>query len=168
MARFKARKVKKGFFEIQGLEEFIEAKFAEVKRALAGAGKKISASAKKAVKATRKPARAAAKPAAAQPIDQLIAALARHPRRAALVRAGKQKDQLLRSLVPLYLARSLGIEVNSGLISRFWKLQGVKYAPPNAAKALRQHVGYARQTRSGRQITPHGVQYVETALRQAA
>jgi len=167
MAQFKARKVKKGFFEILGLEEFIEAKVAEVRRALAGAKGKLSPKKAKAKKKAKKSPRPAAK-TGVLPIDQLSQALARHPRRAGLVRAGKQKDQLLRSLVPLYLARPLGLEVNSGLISRFWKLQGVKYAPPNAAKALRNHAGYAKQTKAGRLISPNGVKYVESALRKAA
>lgn len=167
MAQFKARKVKKGFFEILGLEEFIEAKVAEVRRAFAGATGKLAPQKAKAP-AKKKAPRAAAKSDGVQPIDQLAEALARHPRRAGLVRAGKKKDQLLRSLVPLYLARTLGLEVNSGLTSRFWKLQGVKYAPPNAAKALRNHPGYAKQTKAGRIISPNGVKYVEAALRGAA
>jgi hypothetical protein len=162
MAQFKARKVKKGFFEILGLEEFIEAKVAEVRRAFAGAKGKLAK--KQASSAVPVKTKSAQKSDGAQPIDLLAEALARHPRRAGLVRAGKKKDQLLRSLVPLYLARSLGLEVNSGLTSRFWKLQGVKYAPPNAAKALRNHPGYAKQTKAGRVISPNGVKYVEAAL----
>ncbi len=152
MAVFKARKLKKGLFEILGLEEFIEAKLQALKKTVAPV--------------KQAPARPASREAT--PFDKLVAAMEKHPRRADLVRAGKEKDQLLRSLVPLYLARNLGIEVNSGLISRFWKHYGVKYAPPNAAKALRMHVGYARQTKAGRQITPNGVKYVEAALERAA
>lgn len=168
MASFKARKVKKGMFEIQGLEEFIEARLEKLKSAL----KTGLSGAKKAVKKTRATvkrvqARAAAKksPATAKhPLKLVLAALAKHPRRDELVRAGKQKDQLLRSLIPLYVARSLDVEVTSGIMSDFWRANGVKYLAPNAAKALREHVGYARQTKGGRQITPNGVKYVESKL----
>lgn len=103
-----------------------------------------------------------------QALEKLLAAFAQHPRKDELARAGHEKDQLLRSLIPLYVARSLGIDVSSVAISRFWKEQGIKYAGPNAAKALRQHVGYARNTAIGRQITPNGVKYVEAALAKAS
>jgi hypothetical protein len=103
-----------------------------------------------------------------QALEKLLGAFAQHPRRQELARAGQEKDQLLRSLIPLYVAQSLEIDVSSVAISRFWKEQGVKYAGPNAAKALRQHVGYARNTAVGRQITPNGVKYVEAALAKAS
>ncbi len=166
MARFKARKVQKGFFEIEGLEEYIESKLAGLMQAHRPSGRK--ATVKKPKRAKRPVRRAVKKPAGVPPLQTLTAALKRHPRRAALVRAGKQKNQLLRSLVPLYVSRTLGIAVNSGLISKFWAAHGVRYAPPNAAKALRQHTGYARLTKIGRQITSNGIRYVESALRKAA
>ncbi|MEW6429999.1 MAG: hypothetical protein AB1730_00715 [Myxococcota bacterium] len=154
---------KNGKLEIHGLEAFIEKKFAEFKKALglAQGGKKASSKKKKAP--AKEGARGAAK--SADPLDQLLAALAAHPKGAQLAKAGKQKDQLLRSLIPLYLARSLdGVAISSGTTSRFWAHHGVKYAAPNAAKALREHVGYARRTAKGPQITPNGVKYVDAAL----
>lgn len=164
---FKARKVKKGLFEILGLESFIETKLSEIKKSLGvrdtrPVGKKVEKS-KKVV-----PARAlktAAGPKAPDALDQIIEALESHPRRADLVKLGKEKDQLLRSLVPLYVAQKLKVEITSGVMSRFWRMHNVKYAAPNAAKALRNHVGYARATKLGRQITPNGVRYVEQALK---
>lgn len=153
---------KNGKLEIHGLEAFIEKKFAEFKKALGLAGGKSAA------KKASKPAKSAKKPEpakAATPLDQLLGALSSHPKGAALAKAGKQKDQLLRSLIPLYLARELdGVEISSGTTSKFWAKQGVKYAAPNAAKALREHVGYARRTAKGPQITPNGVKYVEGVL----
>ena len=148
MALFKVRKAKNGFFEIHGLEKFIESKLAQLKSQF---GKSA-----KPTKVTR--------PALESPLDLIEKALTKNPRRALLLRAGVQKDQLLRSLVPLYLARTIDAEVNSGIISRFWKLHGVSYATPNAAKALREHVGYARVKGNGRQITPNGIKYVEDQL----
>ena len=159
MTGFKARKLKKGLFEILGLEEFVEAKLAELRTALSPRRASVNVSKGK----LRAPAAKHTDGLAA-----LKAALLKHPRRAELVAAGKRKDQLLRSLVPLYLARALEIEVNSGLISRFWKVQGVSYAPPNAAKALRNHVGYARPSKTGQRITPNGVRYVEAHLARKA
>ena len=99
-------------------------------------------------------------------VEQLLAALHGHPRQQELISAGKQKDQLVRSLIPLYLARSLDadFEVTSGTTSRFWGELGVTYAAPNAAKALRLHGGYAQDTQKGKAITPRGVQYVEEML----
>lgn len=152
---FKARQLKKGWFEIVGLEGYIEERLHKALRTLKGQGK-----------AAKKPARAAkAARAPASAVDTLVSALDKHPRKAELLRAGRtQKDQLLRSLVPLYLARNQSVEVTSGHTSKFWSLYGVKYAAPNAAKALREHVGFARLTRAGRQITPNGVKYVEAAM----
>jgi hypothetical protein len=98
------------------------------------------------------------------PLTQLLAALEAHPKRSSLVKAGREKDQLLRSLIPLYLAQPLLVEVSSGTTSRFWAKQGVKYAAPNAAKALREHEGYSKRTATGPRITPTGVKYVEAAL----
>jgi len=156
---FKATSGKSGRIEIHGLEAFIEKKLAEFKKALGLAAKKVAPKKKPAAKA----AKAAGQ--AATPLDQLLRVLASHPKGAQLARAGKQKDQLLRSLIPLYLARSLnGVEISSGTTSKFWAKHGVKYAAPNAAKALREHVGYARRTAKGPQITPNGVKYVEAAL----
>lgn len=109
----------------------------------------------KRVKATRR---------RADPLSQLLEVLETHPKRAGLVEAGRLKDQLLRSLIPLYLAQPLSVPVSSGTTSRFWAKQGVKYAAPNAAKALREHEGYARRTSTGPRITPAGVEYVEAAL----
>ena len=58
-----------------------------------------------------------------------------------------------------------GVEVSSGTTSKFWAEHGVSYAAPNVAKALREHVGYARRSaKGGPQITPNGIKYVEQAL----
>lgn len=173
---FKAKKVKKGFFEVHGIEEFIEARIREL-QAMLGLGGKAAPKALAPVTAAPAPkkkvtkAKAAKKPAptpAAQPLTALaliLDALAQHPKKADVVKAGKAKDQLLRSLIPLYLVRHhANVEVTSGATSNFWKANGVKYAAPNAAKALREHVGYAKATKNGRVITPNGVKYVEAAL----
>lgn len=103
-----------------------------------------------------------------QAVNQLMEALKAHPRYEELRSAGKLKDQLVRSLIPLYLARAvaLDMEVTSGTTSRFWGELGVTYAAPNAAKALRLHAGYAQDTKKGKAITPKGVQYVEEALKR--
>lgn len=156
---FKAQ-LKKDFIDIHGLEEFIERKVQQVMKAL---GLSVGAS----KKAGAKKVKAATKKAVAAPVDalgQVLAALESHPKKAALVKAGKQKDQLLRSLIPLYVARAHSIEVSSGVTSKFWAGFGVKYAAPNAAKALREHVGYARRTKNGNQITPNGIKYVDAVL----
>jgi hypothetical protein len=153
---FKATSGKSGL-EIHGLEAFIEKKFTEFKKALGLAARKIAP--KKKAAAKKAPAKKSA-----TPLDQLMGALASHSKGAQLARAGKQKDQLLRSLIPLYLARNLGVEISSGTTSKFWARHGVKFAAPNAAKALREHVGYARRTAKGPQITPNGVKYVEAAI----
>lgn len=99
-------------------------------------------------------------------VGRLVEALKAHPRQEELITAGRQKDQLVRSLIPLYLARAAetDVEVTSGTMSRFWGELGVTYAAPNAAKALRLHAGHAQDTRKGKVITPRGVQYVEEAL----
>jgi hypothetical protein len=159
---FKASKAKSGLFEIHGLEAFIEK---QVALAVAGFKKAfgVTGGAKKrpAAKAARKaaPAKATAK----DPLSQLLANLDSHPKKAGLIKAGKQKDQLLRSLIPLYVAK--GVEVSSGTTSKFWAKHGVTYAAPNVAKALREHVGYARRgAKGGPQITPNGIKYVEQAL----
>jgi hypothetical protein len=164
---FKARKLSSGLVEVVGLETFIEQKIASWAKKLGfggapAAGKKV---AKKSVKA---PAAKAAK-ATPSTVQHLMAKLDAHPKRAALVKAGKLKDQLLRSLIPLYLAQKLtNMEITSGDTSEFWKLHGVKFLAPNAAKALREHVGYARRTKFGPQITPNGIKYVEAALKGAS
>jgi hypothetical protein len=100
----------------------------------------------------------------AEAVEAVVSAFAKHPKKSQLIKAGKSKDQLLRSLVPLYVARGLKTPVNSGLISRFWGKQGVRYAAPNAAKALRKHPGYTKAGKNGPQITAHGIKYVENAL----
>jgi hypothetical protein len=163
---FKASKGKSGLFEVHGIEEFLEKKLAELRKALGLGG---AASPKKAVKKSqpKKPANVK-KPATAVPTDpaaQLLKALDGNAKKAALIKAGKQKDQLLRSLIPLYVARNVNAEVSSGVTSKFWAKFGVKYAAPNAAKALREHGGYSKRTKNGNQITPNGVKYVESALK---
>lgn len=159
---FKASKLGKGVFEVHGLEAFIEKKIAELRHALGleGSPKKAKSKGKKPAKAAKAPA---VKPAGVDPLAQLLAETAAHPKRAALIKAGKQKDQLLRSLIPLYVTKG-GYEITSGTTSKFWAKHGVTYAAPNAAKALREHVGYARRTAKGLQITPNGTRYVEQAL----
>lgn len=150
---FKARKLQNGQFEIVGLESFIKSLIARV------AGKF-----RRTAPAPRKAAARKARPADPT-LHQLLEALHRHPKRGApLIRLGNQKDQLLRSLIPLYVARKHDLHLSSGAISRFWAMHGVKYAQPNAAKALREHVGYARLDAKARQITPNGIRYVEAAL----
>lgn len=169
---FKARKGKQGF-EVHGIEEFIEKKLNELRRALGVEAKKVANEARKigkVVKARTNAVRKAVKkaagrtPVAAAPFEQLVKALEAHPKRDALVKAGKQKDQLLRALIPLYVGRGIAGEVSSGATSKLWAKYGVKFAAPNAAKALREHVGFARRTKNGPQITPNGVKYVEAAL----
>jgi hypothetical protein len=147
-------------------------------KAKKGAAKKAAAkkapAAKKAASARKKSAakKAPAAKKAAQPGEDAVAllenALRAHARHKDLVSAGKEKDQLLRSLIPLYLAKALDVEVTSGTTSRFWSGQGVTYAAPNAAKALRLHAGYAQDTKKGKAITAKGVRYVEDALNQSA
>jgi hypothetical protein len=110
------------------------------------------------------PAKKAPPRKVAEPVAQLLAALDVHPQRAALLRAGRGKDQLLRSLIPLYLAQGLDVDVTSGTVTKLWARHGVKFAAPNAAKALREHDGYSRRTSAGPLITPNGVKYVEDAL----
>ncbi len=170
---FKASKMKKGLFEVHGIEAFIvntigrllgHKPAAPAKAAPKKATRVKAAPAKKAA-AKKTSSAAASKAATAAALPQLVSALNKHPKKGALIKAGKtHNDQLLRSLIPLYLAQKLGVEVTSGTTSQFWGSQGVKYLAPNAAKALREHVGYARQTKTGRQITPNGVKYVEAAL----
>ena len=157
---FKASKAKSGLFEIHGLEAFIEKKFAELKKAF-GAVTKGASKKRPAAKASQKaPAK---KVSNKDPLAQLLANLDAHAKKAGLIKAGKQKDQLLRSLIPLYVAK--GVEVSSGTTSKFWAKHGVTYAAPNVAKALREHVGYARRSaKGGPQITPNGIKYVEQAL----
>jgi len=164
---FKASKSKSGLFEIHGLEAFIEKKVAEVRSAL-GLSAKTPAPAKKAAKPAKKAAAPAKKSdAKADPLAQLISALDGNGKKAALIKAGKQKDQLLRSLIPLYVAKG-AFEVSSGTTSKFWSKHGISFAAPNVAKALREHVGYARRTAKGPQITPNGTKYVEQALKSKA
>ena len=159
---FKAFKAKSGLFEIHGLEAFIEQKFAELKKAFGGASKPAP---KKAPAKKSAPAKKVS--VEKDPLAAVLKSLDAHPKKVALIKAGKQKDQLLRSLIPLYVARG-GVEVSSGVTSKFWAKQGIVYAAPNAAKALREHVGYARRTAKGPQITPNGIKYVEQALSRKA
>ena len=167
---FKAQQVKKGFFDIHGLEDFVERKVHDVMQALGLSGKtpaKAAAPAKKAPPAKKATAKKVA-PVKAESGDALgtvLTALDGHAKKASLIKAGKQKDQLLRSLIPLYIARNVNAEVSSGVTSKFWAKFGVKYAAPNAAKALREHGGYSKRTKNGNQITPNGVKYVESALK---
>lgn len=145
--KFKARMHKGGFIEIVGLEEYLKK---ALKTPAAGGKGSKGKSAKKA------------EPSGA--LEKVLAAWNSHPKKHAFAKAGKLKDQLLRSLIPLYLVRKHDLEITSGVMSKFWGKHGVKYQAPNAAKALREHVGYARQTKTGRQITPNGVRYVEAAI----
>jgi hypothetical protein len=166
---FKAQQLKKGHFDIHGLEEFVERKVHEVMVALGISAKGKAPAAKPSrAKAKAPPAKKAQAPAPkGAPADALavvLAALEAHPKKAALVKAGKQKDQLLRSLIPLYVLRDGSVEITSGVTSRFWAKFGVTFAAPNAAKALREHAGHAKRTKAGNQITPAGVKYVEAAL----
>jgi hypothetical protein len=141
-----------------------------VKRTPARTAKAAKSAAPKAAAKKASPARAGTKAPRAQSsqaVTQLVDALKGHPQQKDLVTAGQQqKDQLLRSLIPLYLARALNLEVTSGTTSRFWGTFGVSYAAPNAAKALRMNAGYAQETRKGKAITSKGVRYVEQALKQ--
>ncbi len=169
---FKAQQVKKGFFDIHGLEDFVERKVHDVMQALGLTGKTPAKAAKKAAPAkpaaAKKVAAKKAAPVKAESGDALgtvLTALDGHAKKASLIKAGKQKDQLLRSLIPLYIARNVNAEVSSGVTSKFWAKFGVKYAAPNAAKALREHTGYSKRTKNGNQITPNGVKYVESALK---
>lgn len=164
---FKAQQVKKGFFDIHGIEDFVERKVHEVLKALGLAGKTPAPKAAPAKKAVTKKAAPAPKAVKVETDDALavvLSALESNSKKVALIKAGKQKDQLLRSLIPLYIARSSSAEVSSGVTSKFWAKHGVKYAAPNAAKALREHTGYSKRTKNGNQITPNGVKYVEAAL----
>jgi hypothetical protein len=120
-------------------------------------------------KVAKKPAPKAApakKAAPADPLAALLSALDGHAKRAALIKAGKQKDQLLRSLIPLYVGQKLGVDISSGTTSKFWAKHGVKFAAPNAAKVLREQKGYATRSGSTVQITKNGVSYVEAALKK--
>lgn len=87
------------------------------------------------------------------------------------VQAGKRnKDQLLRALVPLFLSvqtglPALGLRITSGDTEKFWKSQGVKFQAPNVARALREHVGYSRRTKTGLLITPNGLRYVAASVK---
>ena len=130
---FKAQQVKKGFFDIHGLEDFVERKVHDVMQALGLSGKTPAKAAKKAAP-VKKPAKTATAkkvaPVKAESGDALgtvLTALDGHAKKASLIKAGKQKDQLLRSLIPLYIARNVNAEVSSGVTSKFWAKFGVKY-----------------------------------------
>ena len=127
------------------------------------------AAAPRSKKAVAPPAPKAPAPSAAsagEAVGALVGALRAHPRHQELLAAGQRKDQLLRSLIPIYLARSVDadVEVTSGVTSRFWGELGVTYAAPNAAKALRLNTGFTQDTKKGRTLTAKGVKYVEAAL----
>jgi len=158
---FKLQKLKGGFFQIIGLEAFVQRRLEAMQRT-ARLGPPKAKAARKPLVSVRT-ARIAG-PKAPSPLDVLVTALEAHPRRVDLIKAGKKKDQLLRSLIPLYLVRS-GSGISSGVTSTFWQAHGLKYAAPNAAKALREHKGYAKAVKGGRQITAAGVKYVEGALK---
>lgn len=99
--------------------------------------------------------------------SQLETLWKKHAIRNALVAAGRKArgiDNLLHALIPLYFTRTEQVMVTGGDASRFWAAHGVKISPQVIAKMLREHVGYARRTREGIQITPNGVKYVEAAL----
>lgn len=162
---FRLQQLKGGLVQILGLEQFLKKQLASMQRSARLSPPKARLATKK--RARLVPVRKSKIPGAPppSPLDGLVAKLEAHPRRAELVRAGKQKDQLLRSLIPLYLVRS-GEGVTSGVTSHFWQAHGVKYAAPNAAKALREHKGYAKAHKGGRQITPLGIKYVEAALKK--
>jgi hypothetical protein len=160
---FHARKLKKGMFEVVGLEKYLEQKFSQWAKKI-GFGKAAAPAKKKAV--AKKAVKSMKKSVMPSTVEHLVAALDHHPKRSMLVKAGKMKDQLLRSLIPLYLSQKMtDVEITSGDTSQFWKLHGVKFLAPNAAKALREHVGYARRTKVGPQITPNGIKYVDAALK---
>jgi hypothetical protein len=193
---FKASPAGKGLVFIHGveafIEKFIERKFKEAKveerigelrKLLKLDGKAAAAMSKPApvakpepvpapkspVAKKAKPAKASkAKPAATatDPLEALLSALDGHAKKAALIKAGKQKDQLLRSLIPLYVGQKLALDISSGTTSKFWAKHGVKFAAPNAAKVLREQKGYAKRAGSSVQITPSGVSYVEAALKK--
>lgn len=180
MVRLKAKLLKGGLVEISGLEQLIDSKIAALKKSF-GNNKPVAAKPVEYVRpakaVVKKPAKKAAKsptrqgagaPKTKDALSVVLGNLAKHPGKNALIKAGTHPDQLLRSLIPLYLAQGSGVDVTSGVITTFWKKHGVKFAAPNAAKALRQHVGYARQTKGGREITPNGVKYVEAAVQKKA
>jgi hypothetical protein len=160
--------------ELHALRGFVEARLGEVKsevqRLMATYARVVGqvqgvAQGKKASPPARAARPAAASAKSTDAVTALQGALEGHGQRKALASAGGQRDQLLRSLIPLYLARGLkGVEVNSGAISRFWKTHGVTYAGPNAAKALRGKPGHAKKAGSGWAITDAGVKYVERSL----
>jgi hypothetical protein len=154
---FKASRAKSGLFEIHGLELYIEQKVDALRKALGLSGKS------KEKKVEPKVKKAAGGKAKVDPLGLLEQALDASDHRSALIKAGKQKDQLLRSLIPLYLSKGQ-YEVTSGTVSKFWAKHGVTFAAPNAAKALRQHPGNSKRTARGQQITAQGVKYVEAAF----
>lgn len=157
---FEVRRVKGGSYEIVGLEAFIEERIAALleRPGRPGKGRKRSKGGRGA---------ASAGPGPEAIVQELEAVRSNHPHGKVLAEIGTERDQLLRSLVPLYLARGTPLAVSSGAISRYWALHGVSFAAPNAAKALRQYRGYAKRTARGVSITPKGVQYVEGLLRAA-
>lgn len=104
-------------------------------------------------------------------VAQVEAIWKKHAIRNALLTLGRRKgprgpDNLIHALVPLFFTRGEAVQITGGDASRFWAAHGVKVSPQVIAKMLREHVGYARRTRAGIEITPNGVKYVEAALAQ--
>ncbi|HZH02149.1 MAG TPA: hypothetical protein VEY30_00110 [Myxococcaceae bacterium] len=162
MAQSKMQKVKSSLLEMLKLDQLSQAKLLKLHGELThrlNGSLKVDGAARKGV-------RTGIDGASASDVEAVVTALAKHPRKGELLKAGKEKDQLLRSLIPLYVARGQKVKINSGLISRFWRQHGVNYAAPNAAKALRNHEGYAKVGKNGQQITASGVKYVEAALQR--
>jgi len=152
------KKVKKLENEFAVLKALFETRFAELKAEIR---KVLDGKAPKAA------VKVSTRRAANGHHNALLHALKVHKRGKDLLRIGKQRDQLLRSLIPLYLAKDVaGVDVNSGAISAFWKAQGISFAGPNAAKALREHFGNATLSKVGKGwvITPNGIKYVDAAL----
>lgn len=98
---------------------------------------------------------------------QLERLLSSNPKAKKLIKAARSNvDNLLRALIPLYVALpASGVRVTSGGTSRLWAKHGVKISGPAVARALREHVGYARGTKAGPIITPNGLKYIEFALK---
>ncbi len=159
-----AKNAKHQGFDLKQVEAFIEKKVHALMSAWSKGSAKTVKPAKKLVPIAKQKISGASAP---EPVDTLLKALESHPRRAVLVKAGqKQKDQLLRSLIPLYIARKAGkVDVSSGVTSKFWSLHGVKFAAPNAAKVLREHKGFSKRGSQGPAITDAGVKYVENAIK---
>lgn len=98
-------------------------------------------------------------------VAELLGLLSKHPNRRRLLDvATRTNDQLARALVPLLVAKGSGIDVTATVSEQFWKLNHHKMQAPRIAKALREHVGYARNTKTGKVITPNGEKYLDVVL----